>query len=338
MPIQVLIVEDEELYADQLEIILDKLNYKHLATVDNGIEALALIDEIIPDLILMDVNIQGDVNGIQLAGIIHQKFQIPIIFITSLQDEDTFSKALETRPVDFLLKPFNEVQLQRSVSLCVQKILNDHDVAKEASQNNEQKLASLRQKISADLHDDVGSLLSSLAWQSNALGLEANDELQAKLDRIANLSRRAMERMRDTVWAMDTRNDNLGSLTLRMKDYLVEVFSQQKMKYEFSYDSFEENEPIDQEIKQQVYLIFTEIITNSLKHSNGDIVWIQIIREEDSLHLLIKDNGQVDPTAIKKSGLGLSNIKMRAKKINANFTESWQAGWESKLVFKRSIT
>jgi len=122
MSVKVLIVEDEELYADKLEMQLEKLEYDHLGTVDNSVDALSLIDKQLPDLILMDVHIQGDYDGIELAGLVQQKQDIPIIFITSLKDDLTFKRASRTKPLAFLTKPFDELQLQRSIELAVIKL------------------------------------------------------------------------------------------------------------------------------------------------------------------------------------------------------------------------
>lgn len=120
--ISVLIVEDEELYADKMEMQLDKLGYEHLDTVDNSQTALAILKDQTPDLILMDVNIQGDYDGIELADKIHQTQNIPVLFITSLQDDMTFRRASRTNPVGFLTKPFSEIQLRRSIELVIQQL------------------------------------------------------------------------------------------------------------------------------------------------------------------------------------------------------------------------
>ncbi len=117
MSAKVLIVGDEELYADKLEMQLEKLEYEQLGTVDNSVDALSLIDKQ-----LMDVHIQGDYDGIELAGLIQQKKDIPIIFITSLKDDLTFKRASRTKPLAFLTKPFDELQLQRSIELAVIKL------------------------------------------------------------------------------------------------------------------------------------------------------------------------------------------------------------------------
>ena len=122
MSFKILIVEDEELYADQLEMLVDKLGYEHLATLDNSQDALNCLKKELPDLILMDVHIRGEHDGIELAGLIQKDFPIPIIFITSLQDDLTFSRASRTNPLNFLVKPFNQLQLQRTIELTVKKL------------------------------------------------------------------------------------------------------------------------------------------------------------------------------------------------------------------------
>lgn len=119
---KILIVEDEELYADKLEMLIEKLEYTHLGTVDNSSAALQLVRKTPPDLILMDIHIQGAHDGIELADLINKEFDIPIVFITSLQDDLTFNRAARTRPKQFITKPFNELQLQRSIELCVRNL------------------------------------------------------------------------------------------------------------------------------------------------------------------------------------------------------------------------
>lgn len=122
MSFKILIVEDQALYADQLEMLIDKLGYAHLATVDNSTDALMVVNRQAPDLILMDIHIRGTHDGIELADLIHQDKLVPIIFITSLQDDLTFARASRTQPVHFLLKPFNNIQLQRAIELTVSKL------------------------------------------------------------------------------------------------------------------------------------------------------------------------------------------------------------------------
>ncbi len=79
--VKILIVEDEELYADRLEMLVEKLEYELIGIVDNSTDALKIIEKTPPDFILMDIHIQGQYDGIELAAQVQQRFDIPIIFI-----------------------------------------------------------------------------------------------------------------------------------------------------------------------------------------------------------------------------------------------------------------
>jgi len=118
----VLIVEDEALYAGQLEILIDKLGYHHQATLNNSKDVLASVHNRQPDLILMDIHIRGEHDGIELTGLIHDHYPIPVIFITSMSDDLTFNRASRTQAVHFILKPFDELQLQRAIEWTVRKM------------------------------------------------------------------------------------------------------------------------------------------------------------------------------------------------------------------------
>lgn len=124
----ILIVEDEELYASKLEMLVDMAGHHLVGIVDNSQDALKMIEQVVPDLILMDINIQGEHDGIELADLIHQEREIPILFISSLKDDMTFRRVSRTRPVGFLLKPFDELQLQRSIDLIISQLPKENKV------------------------------------------------------------------------------------------------------------------------------------------------------------------------------------------------------------------
>ncbi len=186
----------------------------------------------------------------------------------------------------------------------------------------------LRTKISSDLHDDVGTLLSSLAWQTDVISMTAEEADQEKFSKVSDLSRTAMERMRDTVWAIDSRKDDTMSLADRMLDYLADQFEGRKIGFDFKHDDFTHKHKLAPDVRQNIYLIFKEAIANALKYSNGDLVIIELHEKSGKLQLRIKDNGSVDPSSINTSGLGLSNMKMRADKINASLQINWEEGCE----------
>lgn len=122
---KILIVEDEQNYADTLEMFVDQLGYESVGVASKGKLAMSLFDEHNPDLVLMDINLDGELTGIDLARIFQGQRPIPIIFITSFDDKETFSKAKQTGPYAYLIKPFEPSALQRSMELALQHAYAD---------------------------------------------------------------------------------------------------------------------------------------------------------------------------------------------------------------------
>jgi len=137
---KIMVVEDEELTADKIEMQIDKLDHEHFGTADNSDDALQLLESTQPDLILMDVNIEGDYDGIELTDLIHSRWEIPVIFITSLHDDRTFKRISRTNPVGYIVKPFSEIQLQRSIELVLKQLENqpkpDFEISNEESSDS----------------------------------------------------------------------------------------------------------------------------------------------------------------------------------------------------------
>ncbi|NVJ48710.1 MAG: LytTR family transcriptional regulator DNA-binding domain-containing protein [Cytophagia bacterium] len=118
--VKALIVEDELNYADTLEMFIDELGYEVSGIASSGKEALTVFEKESPDLVLMDINLEGELTGIDLARIFQGQKPTPIIFITSFDDSETFAKAKKTGPFAYLIKPFDPPTLQRSIELALE--------------------------------------------------------------------------------------------------------------------------------------------------------------------------------------------------------------------------
>lgn len=118
--VNVLIVEDEPNYSDTLEMFIDELGYRVTGVAVDAAAASRSFKTERPDLVLMDINLKGDVSGIDLARNFQSTNPTPIIFITSFEDKETFSQAKKTCPSDYLVKPFDPDRLERSMELAIQ--------------------------------------------------------------------------------------------------------------------------------------------------------------------------------------------------------------------------
>jgi DNA-binding LytR/AlgR family response regulator len=126
MAIKVFIVEDEFAIAMDIELRLSQMGYEVLGTADNYQDLLAFLSHTQPDVLLMDIHIKGDKNGIDTAQELHQQYDIPIIFVTAFADSKTFEEAVKTQPFGYLTKPFKDTDLQFAIEIALQKHKNLH--------------------------------------------------------------------------------------------------------------------------------------------------------------------------------------------------------------------
>ncbi len=177
----------------------------------------------------------------------------------------------------------------------------------------------LRIKLSADLHDEVGSVLSGLAMQAEILECTVAESQRERVRKLAEMSRQAMAQMRDTVWALDARKDNWGGLVDRLHDHAAELLEPRQIAFIVKIQGINRQKQLIPELRRHLYLIGKEAITNAAKHSNGDQLQIRLRQEGNLLEMFIQDNGRLDQQeALSESGLGLSNITLRAKALGAS--------------------
>ncbi|MCK4359104.1 MAG: PAS domain S-box protein [Candidatus Cloacimonetes bacterium] len=119
--IKILIVEDEAIVAKDTENMLDSLGYKIVEIVTNGIETLKKIEEIQPDLVLMDIVLTGNIDGIQIAEQIRDQYNIPVIYVTAYADNNTLQRAKITDPFGYIIKPFEERELASTIEMALYK-------------------------------------------------------------------------------------------------------------------------------------------------------------------------------------------------------------------------
>ncbi len=128
-PITVLVVEDEMIIAAKISLRLANLGYEVTGLVPRGEEALMHIEQNAPDIVLLDINLKGDIDGIQTAEAINASGRkCVIIYLTANADEVTFNKAKTTRPFAFLSKPVQALELQRTLELTVEQILKEREI------------------------------------------------------------------------------------------------------------------------------------------------------------------------------------------------------------------
>jgi DNA-binding LytR/AlgR family response regulator len=123
---KILIVEDEMLIGANISLQLTKLGYEVIGIIPRGEEAIQFLIENQPDIVLMDINLKGELDGIETAQRIQKEHDIPIIYLTANVDEAHFNRAKSTKPHAFISKPFKKLDLQRAVELTLSRIEEDN--------------------------------------------------------------------------------------------------------------------------------------------------------------------------------------------------------------------
>jgi CheY-like chemotaxis protein len=116
---RILIVEDDEIIANLISLMLEAKGYAVAGKTGSGEESIRIAAELEPDLILMDINLSGTMDGVTSAVYIFQLFHFPIIFLTAMCDDDLIERAKDAQPYGYLLKPFTDRDLTSNVKLAI---------------------------------------------------------------------------------------------------------------------------------------------------------------------------------------------------------------------------
>ncbi|MCB1950054.1 EAL domain-containing protein [Nitrosomonas sp.] len=127
---KILIVEDEQIVALDLKRRLTKLGYDVIGTAASGDKAFALINQKLPNVILMDIHIQGNMDGVEVAARLQEKNSIPVIYLSAYSEEKTLNRARATKPYGYLLKPFSDRELHVMIQVSLERFENDTKIAK----------------------------------------------------------------------------------------------------------------------------------------------------------------------------------------------------------------
>jgi hypothetical protein len=189
----------------------------------------------------------------------------------------------------------------------------------------------LRTKISSDLHDDVGSMLTGLAMQTEMLEMQTDNQIDKnRLHKITTLSRTTISHMRDLVWSIDGRKDTLGDLVERMQELAEEMLLPANISYHIQAEELNFNKKINLNCKRNLFLIYKEAINNIVKHSNANHAQILFTRKGSHCVFEIKDNGKVEGFK-PGTGMGLANMKLRCKSIHAQLKFEVENGFGIKV-------
>lgn len=331
---KILVVEDERVVARDIEKRLKKLGYVVVANVASGEDAVRKAAELRPDLVLMDIQLKGVMDGIEAAEQIRTEFAIPVIYLTAYADETTLQRAKATEPFGYIVKPFDEKDLHVAIEIALRRQLSE--TAIRVALEKEKELSELKalfwSMAAHEIRNPMTSILSCAYLLEHENHKLAEDRRREFLY-IIQTSVRTMDQLLNDLLAIGQIEG--GRWTCTPAPLNLEKFCQDLVgEIQFGAGS---NHPIiltcekgcEQTILDKKLLrhILTNLLLNAAKYSpSGSSVYFNVSCLDEEVTFRIQDNGiGIPPDAQKQlfepfkrgsnvgnvpgTGLGLTMVK-----------------------------
>jgi PAS domain S-box-containing protein len=230
----------------------------------------------------------------------------------------------------------------RSISLFSRNITEQKRAEEKLRQAEERlKLEQLRTRIAADLHDDIGSTLSSMSIFSAMLGHHISperSEASRMLHRVQENLRSVQESLHDIVWTINPENDALDNIILRMEEFATEVLEARGISLHLVVPEAQDPVSVPMQLRRYIYLIFKEAINNVVTHSDCREVTVEIVTDGRSLQVSVADDGKGFEHDQAASGNGLANMRKRAGTINGTLEVQSKRGKGTVVMLRVPIT
>jgi len=159
--IRVLVVEDEGIIGKDIERALVQMMYEVCARVMTGADAIAKARECKPDIVLMDIVLKGDMDGIETADMIRKEMDIPVIYLTAYTDEEKIARARVTEPFAYIVKPFEDRELHSNIQMALHRHAVDIQLKQMLDESQRlNKLCLQRENRIKELRNEIERLKS----------------------------------------------------------------------------------------------------------------------------------------------------------------------------------
>lgn len=177
------------------------------------------------------------------------------------------------------------------------------------------KELQLRNRIASDLHDEVGSAISSISLFAGIAKMKSseNDEIMAKIE---NTSRETVDKMGDIVWSIEPSNDRFDNVLKKMNYFGDQLMGELGIKFNFAVENGLEKTTFDMATRKNIYLIYKEAINNAAKYSGAKNVNVALSKEGSQYEMEIADDGRGFDMSSSTLGNGLRNMKRRAEELD----------------------
>ena len=340
----VLIVEDESIVALDMEQQLRSLGYVVVARASTGQQAIDFVREFSPDVVLMDIQLMGEMDGIAAAKIIGADLHTPVVFVTSFDAKDIIDRAKLSQPYGFILKPFTTRELPIIIDMAIYKhqaeakLRHSMEQLQTLSRRVLEVQESERRRIAIELHDELGQSLSAIKinLQSAELFKDLDPaELNAENIRIVEDAIQQIRRI-----SLALRPSMLDDLGLAPAIRWLADQTATRTGLDVQFQVAPQAVRLLPEIETACFRITQEALTNIAKYANANQVLIELSHSGEYLNLSITDNGQGFDTAVMQENatqgksIGILGMQERAMLIGGKLTIDSAIGQGSKITLQ----
>ncbi len=315
----ILIVDDDPTAREALVAMLEGEKYE-LELAKDGLQALRVLEELQPDLILLDIMMPG-LDGFEVCRRIRstpQLAEVPIIILTALDDRDSLLRAIEAGADDFLTKPADRRELTARVRTILR--LNRYQTLLEQRENirhmAERVVAAQeeeRQRISRELHDDLGQALTTHLLGLRNLQSDLSLPVEVMFERLQALYDQSYEIfIKVRRLARDLRPPVLDALGLKvaMQTYCTEFTRRTGLPVVFEAEASLPR--LADTYNITLYRALQEALTNVIKHAKASQAWVDLSVEDERVTLTVQDNGVgFSRKESSSQGIGLAGLRER---------------------------
>jgi len=319
---RVLVVEDESIVARDIVKQLTILGYAPVGTTSFGEQAIILATELRPDVVLMDIQLAGAMDGIAAAHEIRSQLALPVVFLTAFSEDHMLERARVTEPFGFILKPFSERELSIVLAMALYKhqaearLLATTRQLKALSQRVLEAQEQERRRVALELHDELGQLLTAIKINLQ-LGERFKEKAPPDLHKEnLRIVEEALQQVRHL--ATGLRPPMLDDLGLAPALKWVAEQSASRAGFEVSFHHERTQVRLSPDIETACFRIVQEALTNISRHAQANRVDISLRRDGPDLLLNVQDDGAgfdlaaMQERAVAGGSLGVLGMQERA--------------------------
>jgi signal transduction histidine kinase len=333
-----MVVEDEMIVARDIELQLTELGYQIAGHTTLGEVAIKMAGELMPDLVLMDIQLAGAMDGIAAARAIREQLKLPVVFLTAFAAEDILERAKLTEPFGYILKPFSERDLRTVIEMALYKHQADEKLRLHqltlADQNEQLREMSLHQqkvkeeeriKIAREIHDDLGGLLTGIkSYLSVLIGRNsrAGTPIDSVLQDAADMSDEAIETVRRLI--SDLRPSVLDQLGIwpALEWYTGQIALRTQLVCQCLIEDSLTDIDLTPEASTAAFRIVQELTTNIVRHADAQKLTVRAKLERDLIHIEVEDDGKgiASSQLLGVKSWGIIGMHERAQQCHGNLT------------------